>query len=90
MITPLSEPVSLILREFLLSVTKYVTHHEITACASISDPSASNFNALIGQKQTPNLQVDVGLRSSRNIFGSADQLLVSLDPDRHFPTDKVR
>jgi hypothetical protein len=85
MITPLSEPVSLILREFLLSVTKYVTHHENTACASISDSSA-----LAGQKETQKLQVDVGLRSSRNLFGSADQVFVSLDPDRPFPMHKVR
>ncbi|XP_023723848.1 uncharacterized protein LOC111873401 [Cryptotermes secundus] len=87
-ITPLSDPVSLILREFLVSLTKYGIQRENTACTNIADSLANKCTVVEEQKQTPNLQVHTGLGSRRNIFGSVDQLLTSSVPD--LPLQKGR
>lgn len=79
MITPLSDPVSLILREFLFSLTKYGIQQENTACTNIAD-SANKCTVLEEPNETPDLQVQTGLGSRRNIFGSVDQLLTSPVP----------
>jgi hypothetical protein len=89
-ITPLSDPVSLILREFLVSLAKYDNEQGNTACTNIADSLASKWTVLEGQKQTPNLQVHTGLGSRRNVFGSLDQLLTSPVPDLPLQMDKVR
>jgi hypothetical protein len=89
-ITLLSDPVSLILREFLASLTKYDTQQGISACTNVADSLASKCTVLEGQKQTPDLQAHNGFGSRRNVFGSLDQLLTSPVPDLPLRMGKVR
>jgi hypothetical protein len=89
-ITPLSDPGSLILREFIVSLMKYDIQQGNTACTNITDSLASKCAVREGEKQTPNLQVHAGLDSKRNIFGSADQLLTSSIADAPPQMDRVR
>jgi hypothetical protein len=82
--------VALILREFLLSLRKYVSHHESMACTSVAESPEINSNVVAGQNKKPKLEVNVGLCSGGSVFGSEDRLLESLLPDQPFSTDKVR
>jgi hypothetical protein len=84
-ITPLSDPVSLILREFLVSLAKYDIQNGNTDCTNIGDSLPSKCTVLEEQKQTRN---EFG--SKRNVLGSLDQLLTSPVPDLPRQVDKVR
>lgn len=62
-------------------LTKSDTEDDNTAFTSVTDLSATNYNTLKAQKQNSDLQVRTG-SSERDFFGSMDEILTSLVPDR--------
>jgi hypothetical protein len=87
-ITPLSEAVSVILREFLISLTKYV-RSEKRATSRITDSTGNKFGLLVEDRDRRDLQVTAEPNVARSLFVSADHPLESVLPERPLKTGKV-